>query len=336
MGSLTERYCARGDRCKLYDPETRRPQKLGRYHEGDLCRQCRQDKDVLEDAPNEYRELFHAARVLLDEGITEEYVIIPTLAFAANASENPNLRFVRDKFVEVHDKFARAGKASEAPRSKQWLKLDDQFFYNPYITLQPRAIVDGVLLVRDIPIETLCHVDEETDFTVRVDINVYDPSVPKDEVSVSYERHLHHFELLYKEGRGDISLREDPCSTTVQLIARPEDDWVGNQGPLPGPDAIGTMYDHLKERLKKRPKKTASKKWYNLIPSCVYWYVGGRGKVLDAPRGSALKRATYDLVKQHLLDPYEDKLPIKTRSVISRDAKKIQARILCMERKLHC
>jgi hypothetical protein len=40
MGSVPERYCARGEQCKLYVPETGRPQKLGRYHEGDMCNRC--------------------------------------------------------------------------------------------------------------------------------------------------------------------------------------------------------------------------------------------------------------------------------------------------------
>ena len=39
--SASERYCARGERCKLYDPEAGKPQKLGRYHEDDVCDQCR-------------------------------------------------------------------------------------------------------------------------------------------------------------------------------------------------------------------------------------------------------------------------------------------------------
>jgi len=334
MRSIQKPRCANGAQCyHVTDLRSEEPPTVPR--EGDVCSRCHDEDRRPETVPEEYRELFRAARVLLDEGITEEYVIIPTLAFAANASENPNLRFVRDKFAEVHDKFARAGKASEAPRSQQWLKLDDQFFYNPYITLKPRSIVDGVLLVRDEPIETLRHWDDETGFTVQVEINVYDSSISRDEVSASYKRHLLHFELFYEEERGDIGLRGDPSSTTVQLIARPEDDWVGSQGPFLGPDAIGAMYEHLKARLKQRPKKTASKKPYNLIPASVYWYVGDRGKVLDPRRSSALKHTSYDLVKKHLLDPYEDKFPIKTQSVIPRDAKEIQARILRMERKLH-
>ena len=40
MGNVPERYCSRGEQCKLYVPETGRSQKLHRYHEGDICDRC--------------------------------------------------------------------------------------------------------------------------------------------------------------------------------------------------------------------------------------------------------------------------------------------------------
>ncbi len=49
MGSVPERYCAKDEQCKLYVPETGRSQKLGRYHEGDICDRCRRamaDEDL--------------------------------------------------------------------------------------------------------------------------------------------------------------------------------------------------------------------------------------------------------------------------------------------------
>ena len=49
MGSVSERYCARGDQCKLYDAGSGRSQKLGQYHESDICDQCRRamaDEDL--------------------------------------------------------------------------------------------------------------------------------------------------------------------------------------------------------------------------------------------------------------------------------------------------
>jgi hypothetical protein len=52
MGSVTEaQYCAMGERCKLYDAETGKSQKLGRYHKGTICDRCRAAGYHPEDAP---------------------------------------------------------------------------------------------------------------------------------------------------------------------------------------------------------------------------------------------------------------------------------------------
>jgi hypothetical protein len=53
MGFVSERYCARGDHCKLYDAVSGRSQKLGLYHEGQICDRCKmamvdEDLEVLE------------------------------------------------------------------------------------------------------------------------------------------------------------------------------------------------------------------------------------------------------------------------------------------------
>ncbi len=49
MGSVSERYCARGEQCRLYNPKTGRPQRLSRYYKSDvhICDQCAQaDSDA--------------------------------------------------------------------------------------------------------------------------------------------------------------------------------------------------------------------------------------------------------------------------------------------------
>jgi hypothetical protein len=104
-----------GKGCKLYDPETGKSQKLGRYHKATICDQCRLAGYHPEDAPVESPELeaevctacrrfatelvdevrdrlcgrcravFRAARALFKEGLTDEREIVPTLAFAASA-----------------------------------------------------------------------------------------------------------------------------------------------------------------------------------------------------------------------------------------------------------
>jgi hypothetical protein len=52
MGRVIEaRYCAMGERCKLYDAVSGKAQKLGRYHKGTICDQCRAAGYYPEDTP---------------------------------------------------------------------------------------------------------------------------------------------------------------------------------------------------------------------------------------------------------------------------------------------
>jgi hypothetical protein len=120
MGSVIEaRSCAMGERCKLYDAASGKAQKLGRYHKGTICDQCRAAGYHPEDVPVKpnprlesdeldtctacrrlatelideagdrlcvrCRAVFRAARALFKEGVTDEREIVPTLAFAAHA-----------------------------------------------------------------------------------------------------------------------------------------------------------------------------------------------------------------------------------------------------------
>jgi hypothetical protein len=106
-----------------------------RYSKDGLCDQCVREGRKPENVPEQYRELFRVARVLLNKDITEEDEVIPTLAFAANSWEMPELVSIRDKFMEVSE------------GSKAWLELDNQFFYNKYHALKPLKSIDGLSLL---------------------------------------------------------------------------------------------------------------------------------------------------------------------------------------------
>jgi hypothetical protein len=41
VGSVAGQYCAKGERCRLYDPETGKAQKLGPFHKAPICDRCR-------------------------------------------------------------------------------------------------------------------------------------------------------------------------------------------------------------------------------------------------------------------------------------------------------
>src|SRR5687767_2680236 len=98
MGSVAEpRHCENGERCVKYDPTSRQAEKLSRYNREGVCEACQREEAVRhEETSPEHAELFRFARLLFDEGIEDEDQIIPTLVFAANLGEMPNLREVKD------------------------------------------------------------------------------------------------------------------------------------------------------------------------------------------------------------------------------------------------
>jgi hypothetical protein len=48
---MEARYCAMGERCKLYEAASGKAQKVGRYHKGTICDQYRAAGYHPEDAP---------------------------------------------------------------------------------------------------------------------------------------------------------------------------------------------------------------------------------------------------------------------------------------------
>ena len=215
--------------------------------EGDICSRCAELGPKPEDVPDKYRELFRAARVLFKEGETDEYKVIPTLAFAANSSEMPELRSVREQFAEVKDKYAEE---TAAQKSEEWMKLYDQLFYHKYTALQPLDVKEGVMIVRSSPMRAINVEDEESGLIDMVQIDVHRLSEPAVEVASFYERNLRRIGIYYQEGRGDIGPRKlAPEREMIRIEARPEPglrDPVGelgsgkwHQGPFPGPQLMG-------------------------------------------------------------------------------------------------
>jgi hypothetical protein len=87
MGSVAEpRFCAMGSQCTHARFLDGKPVRLRSTSSSQLCAQCEEAELSPDDVPEEHDELFHAARVLLREGVDDNDLIIPTLAFAARAS----------------------------------------------------------------------------------------------------------------------------------------------------------------------------------------------------------------------------------------------------------
>jgi hypothetical protein len=200
-----------GERCVSYDKEKRRATKLSAYSNDDICGACRErrrDAQVIptatqgrqvapvdpQPAPEEYRELFHAARVLFEAGVDEEELIIPTLAFAAYSSEKSAVAYLRHELSEVDE----GGEA--------WEDLRQLFFLNTFNTLEPETVTDGVLVFRHVPVYVnLDPFDPrkvKTQPVEKITIDVLSRPVKAADVVRQYERALQIGEISYK--RSDI------------------------------------------------------------------------------------------------------------------------------------
>ncbi len=180
------------------------PPKVPR--EGDICARCAEHGPKVEDAPEEYRELLRAAQVLFDESMTDEtladeYVVIPTLAFAANLGKRPQLAFVRGKFAEVRGEYEKASKGREAWKSEKWMELDTQFFLNASATLQVLDMREGVLIIRSAPIDVTLHEDEGNAYLRLGEVLVQVGR--KDEARAAYERGVVQAEKFSHSGMAE-------------------------------------------------------------------------------------------------------------------------------------
>jgi hypothetical protein len=89
-----------GERCVRYDLQTGKPERLSRYNKNDVCERCQEEDRKVPDSDagveEEFSDLLHAARVILNLRITDEDKIVPTLVFAANSDKVPSLKSARE------------------------------------------------------------------------------------------------------------------------------------------------------------------------------------------------------------------------------------------------
>jgi hypothetical protein len=304
----------------LRSPE---PVSLG-PSQGDVCDRCRKEGYSPEEVSEEYVELFRAVRVLFEEGVTDEMVIIPTLAFAACSWEIQVLRHIRDEFLKT-------GEGSEARK-----ELENEFI-NTFGTLGVECVVDGTLLVRSRPLVALIHVDDTTSLAERITIDVYPHSldeVKSKEVAEHYEWALRRHGIA-QDWRGS-SVSHSVLPTRVRIMAEPKNpqiDLLGvhmlwpppkEQPAFPHAREIQAKYEVIvhaaKESGSTHPfagrQKGQSFKAHNLIPACVAWYVGNRGQFIGE---SGLEAEVKKILKRHLEEPFAMYIPTKTKSTLRRD-----------------
>lgn len=316
-----------GEQCAQAPSLNGQPAKLRSTSADTICGPCREreldaqvasplaqaancDPAALRPVPEESRELFRASQVLLDEGITDEDEIIPTLVFAAMSWEMPILERVRDKFVE-------AGESVQT-----WKKLRSDF-REAFNSLFVSRVVDGVLVLWLKDAYVLAHEHPETGLVEKIEIEVYRRMAKPEVVGRLYGKCLRQHGIPYGDGPGALSwwpfdgqvfrmlvrprdLEAHPFGR--QLIrARPET----RQLPFPDPYHIQSMYETLLQGPADRAlvdrKSGVDPKARYAIMACVAWYLGNRGESIKQ-RETKLEIAK--LLNEQLLRPRDmDALP---------------------------
>jgi hypothetical protein len=280
-----------------------------RLREGEFPRVCEPWDSDLTPPEQRYEELLRIARVLLNVGITDEDKIVPTLAFAARFWEIPYFKHIRDRFIEV------------SKDGEGWAELKNRFT-NAFGSLEALEVVDGVLIVGQVPTYVTNTINDETGIVEEITIDVYRRSIKPEDVARLYEKSLKLYGISNNTDRGDISWKVYPGC--IRLMARPENrtiDLVGkysvttrpekDQRPFPPAQVLESMYRGVRGSVgEKGPsgfayvlggkEKGPDAEPVNLISACAAWYVGDRGRLVERHE---LKPEVAKVLNEHLLRP---------------------------------
>ena len=377
MSVVEARYCAMGERCKLYDLEKGKSQKLDRYHRSEICDRCRAagytpddalilapssapdkepsawqdwkcevcgkpavacfsgwkllfaadgktDYDPSEEvyfcqehleyldeegpiavfspaderpSPSEevFGEVFRAAKVLFRENILDEELIIPTLAFANQASALSELKTLRERFAAIAD---------DRERREQFSTEFEQRFRG----LTPIGISDDVLVLKTLPISVDVSRYPDTSILKEIRINVFMRHVKPPEVAARYKWELEQAGVPYDEST-QASVGYRSSGTYLSIVVDPGKDLDVDQvarlssrdGQLtfPPPMFVRDNYASAKGSVTKKRfrglgyslggrQSGDAAKADNLIPACVAWYLREQGGIADDHRVATL------------------------------------------------
>jgi hypothetical protein len=252
---------------------------------------------------DEFKELFGAAKTLFKRGITEEDLIIPTLAFANRASALPELKTLGDQFAQIEDRSA----------------LREQFstdFYQRFRGLIPATVLDEVFVLRRVPMFLNAVKYSGTTVVKEVVIDVFMRSVKPKDVAEHYGRWLVEEGITYEAfSQGSFSWNASNAYLAMTIgpgkelnegqVARIS--LGGRQPAFPPPQLVAGQYDVLKGSVNSRRfrglayglggrQSGPAASPDNLIPACVAWYLREVGGISD-------KHTLARLVNQHLLAP---------------------------------
>jgi hypothetical protein len=333
MVSVAKPRCARGQNCSHIRDFSHIDKPPTVAHEGALCNRCRYNTNDSE-VPEEYKELFRAARALLDNRIENEDEIIPTLVLAANVGQMPHLEHIRDEL-------AKAGRESKARGGL----VDELYSVFGGSVMSSGRVVDGVPLVQRAPFR-ISVTKDKNEAIEEIAFDVFKLSVTHDEVRKWYEWYLNLEGLDYDLNdlsRGVVTYKTDNREF-FSLIARPEEMSVDGHGHIlpiiegvrkfPHPQAVAGMYKGLRGLMKfsELPPLLMGRQRgptimpHNLVPACVAWYLFERGRLLE--EHGMISQVT-KILDEHLLGPC-GKEPAHS---ISKNVLKVKSDILHFE---HC
>ena len=308
------------------------PPKLRATRQSDICEKCEEELAGGEEPLQEHKELFRAARALLDNGIENEDEIIPTLVLAANVGQMPHLEHIRDEL-------AKAGRESKARAEL----VGQLYSVSGGLIMSSGRVVDGVPLVRRAPFWISVTRDKGEPIE-EIAFDVFKRSVTHEEVRKWYEWYLNREGVDYDLNdlsRGVVAYKTDNREF-FRLIARPEERSVDTDGRIlpitegvrkfPHPEAVAGLYHGLRDLIEftEFPLLLAGRqsgpmlKPHNLVPACVGWYVADRGRRLEQ-RG-ALSQVT-KILNEHLLAPRGE----QPANSLARNIPKVERAVLRFE-----
>ena len=259
-----------------------------------------------------YASLLQAAQVLFGAGVMAEEEIVPTLVWAARSWELGLLR-------ELTERFASAGEGSE-----EWPKLKERFA-GALGAFEPVRVVDGVLILRWVPVSVVGVLNEETGATEAITIDVRRRSVKPQDVGRIYSRYLRHKGIDHDSPQGSVG--SVASNGVLRLSVRPDEPWVYPMGlspvhvhseqlPFPAPRVVESNFRELKGSIAKgkgfgftlsgREKGGAPQ--HNATPAICAWYLGNRGKLIEQP---SLRPGVARLLNRRLLKPCGRKILVE-------------------------
>jgi len=336
MSSVAEaRYCANGEQCVRFDPAARKADKLSRYNRQSVCEACQRREAIRHDeTPPEHAELFRVARLLFRAGVGDESDIIPTLVFAANVGEIPDLRDISNLAQKplLRDISDGVAALDDPDRREAWtdfsVRVRESFDY----LVAPEGTIEGAPILHQNPFRLIL-VEGDHEGLEEVNIDVFERSVQPDYVAKKYEEYLKKTNVAIDPSRGRISYKV--YERFIRIVVQPEtismDRADGRILPLqpgppgfPDPLVVAGVYSVLRGSRTKgkfvglssvlvgRERGPSSPADY-LIPACVAWYVAGRGERIEQTEE---RHRAVRIVNQGLLGPCgKEPLPESSRTL---------------------